>query len=370
MAITLRASNTQLTTSTPFSYLGNNYASGVSSFVLTNVNRFAAADYILLGEFGSEESEILKISTVTAATRTIVTTANSKYAHAQDTKITVLKYNQIKFYRDTVSTGATAVLLATQDIDADSEYTNYYDTTNTTGYGFFSFYNETTTDLTTFSNPIPYTDFTLYSAKKIFDSFFSLLNMQEKNLITDSDAFLWLNEAYNRTVNALNLVNTSYMATSVNITTTSGTAEYALESDFSDVISLTDSDGDAVEKVDMNQVAEYRDGDKLSSSDPGYYLRGAYIGFIPTPTSTVVFTMYYKKKAGTLNSFDDEITFPDNQFYLLVDWMMFRAAMKLGKSKPEGYMNLWKDEMNDFKLSAHKQDNKLDEWTISNFANV
>lgn len=371
MSLILKADNRQLTKNAQFSYLSNNYASGVDTFVLASVHRIAAGDYILFSDFGSEQSELLLIDTSTAATRTIVTTANSAYAHAQDTKITVLNYNQVRFYRDTVSTGATAIALAVaQDIDADSVYSTYNDTTNTTGYGFFLFYNETTAKATTFSNPIPYTGFVQYSVKKIFDSFFSLLNNSEQKLISDTDAFLWLNEAYNRTTNSLNLINTSYTAATADVTLVASTAEYDLESDFSDIISVTLDDGTPVNKIDMNKVAEARDGNTISTSNPQYYLIGAKIGFVPTPTDAATITTYYKKKAGTLDSYDDEIVFPDNQFYLLVDFMYFRAAIKLKKPKPEGYFALYNEEMNDFKLSSHKQDNKLDSWGISQSSNI
>lgn len=368
--ISLKADNRFLTDNAQFSYLANNYVSGTSSFVLVSVNRLAANDYLLFGEFGAEDSEILKIQSITSASKTVVTTANSTYAHPQDTKVTVLRYNQVKFYRDTVSTGASAVLLATQDIDADSLFTVYYDSVYSSGYGFFAFYNATTAVITSFSNSIPYSDFTLYSVKKIFDSFFSLLNNKERSLITDDDAFLWLNDAYSRTTNSLNLVNTSYMAASTTVSTVASTAEYSLPSNFSDIISVSNSDGKSIDKLDMNKVAQYRDGDRLVSSDNRYYLIGGLIGFVPTPSSVTTFTVYYKKKAGTLTSYDDEISFPDNQFYLLVDFMMFRAAVKLGRPKPEGYLSFYKDGRQELLISAHKQDNKLDSFDIGDSSNV
>ncbi len=371
MAITLRGDNRQLTKNAQFSYLSNNYVSGVDSFVVTSVNRISVDDYLLFGEFGSEQSEILKVKTVTTATRTIVTTTDSAYPHAQDTKTTVLKYNQIRFYRDTVSTGATATALAAaQDIDADSLYSNYYDSINTTGYGFFLFYNETTATATTFSNPIPYTDFELYTVKKIFDSFFSLLNNSEQKLISDSDAFLWLNEAYARTTNSLNIVNSSYLAATADITVSANTAEYDLESDFSDIISITDSEGRVIKKLDINKVAQYRDSDVLGFINTQYYLIGASIGFVPTPTDSGTYISYYKKKSGTLDSLDDEIIFPDNQYFLLVDWMMFRAAQKLKYTNPQLYREQYTEEMQEFQITAHKQDNKLDTMYISPEANV
>ena len=78
------------------------------------------------------------------------------------------------------------------DIQADDFYTKAYDTTNTTGFGWFIFYNSTTAKATQNSNAIPYAGFENNSVKKILDSFFSQLNNKELKLISNDDAFIWL----------------------------------------------------------------------------------------------------------------------------------------------------------------------------------
>ncbi len=173
--ITIKAENRQLTKNAKYSYLSDNYSSDKGSFVVVSSVGFEADDFILIGEFGQETSEILKINTVTAATHTIATTTNSKFAHNQDTKVTILKYNQVKFYQtatETYSESGNQLPKASAvdyDVQADQYFTLYYDTINTTGFGWFKFYNEHTAVATNESNAIPYADFNEYSVKKIFD---------------------------------------------------------------------------------------------------------------------------------------------------------------------------------------------------------
>ena len=329
--------------------------------------------YILLGEFGQEQSEVLIVSAVTASTNTITTTANSKFAHPESTKVTIIKYNQVRFYYSTSATDTAPTALATyQDIEPDDFYSKYYDTTYTTGYGFFLFYNSTTLKATAYSNAIPYADFGLSTVSQIFDSFFSILNNKERKMITDDDAFAWLNEAYSFVQNELNLVNESFtVPAQTSIAVTSGTAEYALASDFSSVVSVTESDdGTEIGFLPLRDVAYYRDSNATSSLTVKYYLRGAYIGFVPTPTSSATYYLYYKAKTSRISSYSSTVDMPNNEFYPLLDFMMYRASLKLNKPNPTGYLQLFKDRINTMKIISHKQYGGYDSFEIDTFANI
>lgn len=371
MAIQLKADNRQLTKNAQFSYLSINYASAVSSLVLVNSNSFAANDYVLLGEFGSETAEIVQVSTVTAATHTLALSAATKFAHSESTRATILKYNQVKFYRTATATFSESGTQIGSDtnIQADDYFTRYWDTANTTGYGWFKFYNSTTATATDQSNAIPYTDFESNSVKKIFDSFYSLLNNSEQKLISTNDAFRWLNEGYAIAKNELNLINRNYTASSTTITVTSGTAEYALPSGFSDVLSLTgdDSNDSEIENIALSNAIAYGND---SANTVKYYLRGSYIGLVPTPTSNTTYTLYYLQKTSTLTSYYDSIDLPDNNFYPLVDFMMYRASQKLNKPNPETNLELFRAGINLMKVTSIKRTDNLDSWDIKYEANI
>ena len=125
--ITIKADNRQLLLNAKYSYLSDNYASGIQSFVFVSSVGFATNDYVLIGEFGQETSEILLVDGVTAATHTVTTSTTTQFAHSQDTKVTILKYNQVKFYQTSTATFSESgnqlpkASPVDQDIQAESD---------------------------------------------------------------------------------------------------------------------------------------------------------------------------------------------------------------------------------------------------------
>ena len=371
--LSLKADNRSLIKSSKSSFLSTNYVSGVSSLVIINSSGFNDNDYILIGEFGSETTEIMKIYSVNTSTHTLSLTSTTKFAHPQDTRISVLPYNQVRFYRTVNDTDrilpSGELPGSPMDIQPEDFYTIYYDTINTTGFGWFLFYNSTTDKVSSPSNAIPYGGFEEYSVKKIFDSFFSLLNNKELKLISNEDAFRWLNEGYSTMRNELNLVNQEYSVNSeYPLTTTSGTAEYELQSNFSDLVSVTDSEGN---ELDYIEIPDIRRNNSFSvSNNPGYYLRGNYIGITPTPTSSETYYLYFKSKSTSLSSYYDNIDLPNNNFYPLLDHMMYRAGQKTGRPNPETYELLFEKGIQRMKMVSFKQNENKDSWDIDQTSNV
>jgi hypothetical protein len=352
------------------SYLNANYLSGVTSLVITNSDGFAKDDYLLLGNLGSETTEVVQVSAVTTATHTLDLTSATKFAHSESTKVTIIKYNQVRFYHTATTTYSTATPVTGYiDIQPDDFYTKAYDTTNTTGYGWFIFYNSTTLRYTSNSNAIPYGGFEGGAVKTILDSFFSLLNNKELKLITNTDAFEWLNEGYAIAQNELNLVNKEYTTSDeTTLTIVSGTKEYDLDATFSDLISLYNgTDDEYITKIELGDVPNYDDS---TASTLKYYLRGKKIGFSPTPTASATYKMRFTTKTARLTSYSDSIDFPDNNFYCLKDYMLFRAAPKLNKGDGQYYYELFMNAVNRMKLISFKRDSNLDSWGISDESNV
>lgn len=364
MGVLLRADNRTLLEGQKWSYTDANYLSGVSAVLVTNSDGFAANDYVLIGEFGNENAELIKVSTVTAATHTLNLTSATRFAHAESTKVTRMPYNQVRFYRTATATFDALSLLTTTDVQADDIYTRHSDTANSTGFGWFRFYNETTGSMTGESNAIPYANFTRDNVKSVIDSFRSLLNEGENDLVTDTDELHWLNEGYSIACNELNMVNQEYKASDeYDIAATSGTKEYSLPSDFSNVISLYDGTDDV--NVNFIAIDDIPDWDSVEGNTPKYYLRGSYIGFSPTPSEDNTYTMRYQTKSTELNSYYDTIELPDNAVYCLKDFMMFRASQKLHRPNPQAYYELFTVGLNRMKVHSVKRHNNPDSWGIA-----
>jgi len=78
---------------------------GDTSIVVQNVDGFAAGQFLIFGIIGSETAEIVRISSVSSSTLTLVITPALQHAHDVDDRIQKIRYDKRKFYRSTSKTG-------------------------------------------------------------------------------------------------------------------------------------------------------------------------------------------------------------------------------------------------------------------------
>lgn len=375
--VILKADNRTILRAQPYSFLSQNYQAGQSSIVVVNANQISANDFVLIGNFGSETAEIIRVSSVTSATQTLTLVSSTVFAHPESTKVTVVPFDQVGFYHTATTTFSTAEdpLSEYTDIMADRFYTTYTDNGNSTGYGWFRFRNSYTSRVSGPSNAIPYGDFNINSVSFVFDSFYSLLNEGDLKLITDADAFAWINEAYDIVVNELNLIEEEFLtADDYTITTVAGTTEYDLPDDFSNVISLYPSlvtptsnyFNSKIENISLDKVGWFT---SAFPTDVRYYLRGSKIGIVPTPTGANSYILKYNKKATRLTSLYDAITLPDNNFYMLKDFMMFRASQKLNRPNPI-HLDMFKQGIDRMKVVSIKRSDHPDRFEPAPTTNI
>jgi hypothetical protein len=316
-------------------------------------------------------------------------------AHPESTKMTFLPYNQAKFFW-TAATGTIAdedptfdannpLTLTWQDLDPSSYYTTYVDSTNLTGFGCFEYKNSVTTEVSQESNPIPYAGFSLNTVANVFMDFDSLLNVRELKLVSLTDKFAWLNEALAVLKNKLNLTNAEYTVSApqtINIVV--GTNEYQLPDDFCDIVEITTglntptTTGVSIPFMPVSRALSYggnSQGGWLGGYNMGlgityYYLRGRYIGFIPTPLTSATYYYTYRAKASRLTGLSDFIVLPDNAFYSLKDFMLYRAKQKFGDPSSATFYQAFADGVSLFMQSAVKRNANLDSWDISNESNA
>ena len=337
--VTLQITNNDLLINSKYSYLVGNNLSGVSTLTVINSDGFADDDYLLLGEFGAESSEIVQIDTggVNTSTHVLTLTAATKFSHSESTKVSIIKYNQVQFYHTATATFATDTQVgANINVQADSLVTKIYDSTNTTGFGWTRFLNSSNSKVTQNSNEIPYLGFSNDRVREIFNAFYSLLNNQESSLISNSEAFYFLNEGYAIARSELNLVNKNFtVGAQYDLSVTSGTQEYDLSSlltNFAQLLSVYDSTDNKknIGSIEHSQVALW---DSSSANTVKYYLRGDYIGFSPEPTASATYKLKYLTGASTLSSYYDAIDLPNSNYFFLIDFMLYRAAIKLRRSE-------------------------------------
>lgn len=142
-----------------------------------SITGIGVGDYLLIGEFGHETSEIVRVHTATTPSGTTITlNAACTYDHSRDERLYRIDRDQVEFSRATTLTGSKSVL-ATSNIATDSQYTVYEDITNTTGYGFTRAKNSADSTYSNYSESFPYAGYSEQSLKKIFDSVLVSLGM-------------------------------------------------------------------------------------------------------------------------------------------------------------------------------------------------
>lgn len=367
--ITLKASNKDLVRNAPFSYLITNYASGITSLEILNAGDFAADDYVLLGEFGHESAEIVQIGSLTDNVLTLK--AATKFAHAESTRATRIGYNQVRFYYTATTTFDTDTPVGSVvDVQADNLFTRTEDSTNTTGYGWFAFYNSTKTEYSTRSNYIPYQDFPSNSIKKIADHFLKPLSQKEAEVISFDDILTWVSEGVSLAQNLLNEANREYkQEDAYTLTTLAGTGEYDLPVDFSEMISVWGKTEKArIGKINTEDIDQNNETNFLNTC---YYLRGKKIGFSPVPTAGGdEYILRYLSLSKIYTSLTDTVDLPGNGHFLINEYLLYKAALPLKRYDGETHLAIFTDGIKSLTITAQKRDSERENWGVDNSAMV
>lgn len=380
--LTLRADNRVLTSNSKFAYLVYNYNANVPSVEVSNTEPFLVGTPVLLSEMGQTDAEVLKVNAIAGTVITLGDSSNvpinTAYPHSESTKMTALQFDQIRFFW-TAATGTisdetptfsdSTPLTDWTDLDPSSYYSTYSDPSHSTGFGWFMYRNALTGETSQVSNPIPYVGFNLNTASSVFSDFESSLNTNELKLVSINDKFAWLNEALAILKNKLNLTNVEYtVSTRQTLTTTAGTAEYILPDDFADLVEIVDQSGAPITFLPVSQLMS---NNGLQPTVSQYYLRGRYLGLSPTPTQTGTIYYYtYRGKAVRVTSLSTYIDLPDNAFYSLKDWMMYRAYLKFNNPLATAYYQSFKNSCDLYIQASVKRSANLDTWGIDPTANA
>lgn len=189
----LRARNADITDGRQETFVTASVASGAGTLTVADISGFAVGNYAVLGKWGEESSEIVRVHASTAPSGTTITlAANTAYAHGIGTPLTFSPFNQVNFARATTATG-TPSSLTTIAIQADELYTNYDDTTNSTGFGFIRFYNSSTTTYSSYSGAVPYSGYASNSLYQILKLGRTLTNEPTQDFVKDTELILYVN---------------------------------------------------------------------------------------------------------------------------------------------------------------------------------
>lgn len=216
----------------PVTYFKQDYAAAVTTIKVKNSDGFSTSKYVVLGQPGLEQAEIVRPTTVTSPDTFVVTPA-TKFSHNADQKVTLLDYNQIKVYRSTTGISGVYNLMTTLDIQIDADVTPYEDTTAFSSYYYkFSYYNAQAAQESDQSDAIAATGYTFYSLKTMVDRVLSLFGDSKAEFATREEVTDYLNEPYEKDQQNLAVSTKRFSVNTQIITVDTTHDEYDLNADF------------------------------------------------------------------------------------------------------------------------------------------
>lgn len=156
-------------------YLSEDSAVGATSLTILDKAGFMQAEhnadtyfYVMIGNYGYEKSEIVRVTADDTSNQLLVTSATS-YSHTASEPVIFIPYNQVRLYGSATSGGAKTSLV-TINIDTTKQYTDIYYEGSSYSYFTIAYYNLQNTELSPYSEEITTTSFTRRSAKTIIES--------------------------------------------------------------------------------------------------------------------------------------------------------------------------------------------------------
>jgi hypothetical protein len=275
-------------------------AGSTVSMTLDDNTGLSDNDYILVGEIGKGKTEIAQIgATVTRGATIVVDTL--VFPHPVGTPIKKIPYNQVKFYYAATLTGAKSDLGSAVAIDVEKEFTSYEDSTNVTGFGFFTFYNSATSAESGYSAGYDYTEPSQKTREKIREFVMSPHNW---NKPLDEATFTTLCDFAESEIFAIK--RWRFREATATFNTVASTKSYSLAtanaSDLGQLIYAT-YDGDPVFPV-SERVHRRLNWNSTQTGKPRTVCEFAgSLEFTPTPSEAKAVILYYYKNS---SGFSDE----------------------------------------------------------------
>ena len=331
----------------PRTNLTTKAASAQAVLVVQNATDFNTNDMLVIGNPGEELTEIKKIASISGKSLTL--SANLVNSHPENTRITFIKYDQIKFYKAT-SINGTYNLVSTKNIAIDEPHTLYDDSTAlSTDYFKIKYYNSQSTDLSVYSDPIGASGFPRYSLIRIQDALYEQVGDIKEQYYTRTQITRWVNEIKDYIANKIVDTNEKYYNNYENLS-----VDASGESDlpagfrkFQKIFVLFDGvNGKRARKFELEEINDFTQ--TFSQEYPGYYFRQYKIGCRPKGTAgTTLIQVHFEDQPDDLENAMDELPKP-MRFYMdtIMTGLEAKAMKKAGKRAE--YRELW----NEFKMGV------------------
>ena len=171
-----------------------------STLTVVSISKFGVNQILLIGELGSEKSEIIKTHASTAPTGSTVTLAsNLVYAHEAGTSVYIIDYDRYELSNSPTTTGSKTLLTTTIGsgliaIDVEKRETLYNDTEYSSGYYFVRRKETIGNTFSGYSDPIPQSGFGSNTVGYIVNSALRELSLSLSEKVSMEDCYRWINK--------------------------------------------------------------------------------------------------------------------------------------------------------------------------------
>jgi hypothetical protein len=312
---------------------------GATSIKVANNFGFSENDFIVIGNPGSEFTEIVRISSL-SGNDTINLATTLKFSHFYSSPVTLIYYDKIEVERADVKAGPYT-LLATIDIAIDEDFTTYRDETGDIDKFYRIRYKNSYSNKTSaYSSPLAGSGFTENSVRILLEKAKRLFSGHSDKLL---DREVWmnlLNEGYQEMINRIISLNKDFGVKRTEITLTAGENTYNLPSDFLTLRRLYVDWGDGnlypARYLDLGIYEPVRQ--TFIETHPFYRFEAGKIVIYPTPKRSggkLVFYYYYQPAK---LQFDDDVL--DTNYILptyasIVIEYVLKRALELDKRYEE-----------------------------------
>lgn len=343
----------------PKTRLAINANAGIGTFTLQNTDGFGSSWAIQIGETGHEQTEVLLLSGNPGAGTLGTTTVVSRFSHPADTPVYAIKYNQVVFERSTAGTAGTATPMTggTITYQADSNVTQFDDTSGSASYAYRTYFRNSVLNVTTTeSDWITSAGLDFYSLGKLRNRIKDKLWNAE--WLRDEVLDDWINECKDIMVNQAIQTNENYALGTVNIGFGTDGLGTVTTADFGQIrrfwVTYDGNNKYQSTKMDPN---DYLPAQTFSSTHPYHAWMGDNV-FIVKPEGPGTAEVVFYRWGTTMKNDTDTLPLPMRPFTnIFVDYCKSNALSKDQKeNESSNLMNRVLFDINNFTSSLSPRD--------------
>ena len=299
-------------------YLTQDLAIGATSLSILSKSGFLKTEhrsdtyfFVLIGKYGQEKSEIVKVTADDTVNQSLTVSA-CKYSHSASDAITFIPYDKIR-YIGRVSSGSADNTIIEIDIDCTKQSTEYvYEGTSYAAF-VVAYYNSSTDEISGYSEEITSTSFTHRSIERIIKSAarkaLTKIDESESSVLNWDIALEIAQDGLDEIIARKR--KWSFLHTVDSSTSTVANVGTIAKPDDLSFLQNIKYDNKKLTYVTQGRFNQYTDGTQVQSGDPIVYTEKNNQYYIyPVPQAVKIITYEYYKVPAILVNLSTEIDLP------------------------------------------------------------